>query len=70
MYTFIQKCFESEELEINLGEKLFKIPIAELYIRSEQIYILQHRGILFADHKNLYNTEKRGHIFIHLTLAD
>ncbi len=64
----LQDCFDQSHLKINFGEKLFEIPVAELFIREEQIYILQHKGILLADHADLYNTQKRGHIFVHLTL--
>ena len=64
----LQDCLSQSHLKINIGEKLFNIPTAELFIREEQIYILHYKGILLADHTNLYNTDKRGHIFVHLTL--
>jgi len=65
----IQYCLEESALTILLGQKVFHIPTSELFVRSHQIYILHHSGILLADHNDLYNTDRRGHIFIHLSLS-
>ena len=64
----IQKILDSEELEFDIGNKAFKIPGRELKIKKKQTYILRKKGILLAQYNDLYDTTKRGDIYIYLVL--
>ena len=66
----IQRCLLSSELTMILGEKKYSIPSSQLTIVREQTHILRNQGILLADHTDLYNTERRGHMYIHITLQE
>ena len=63
----IQRCLLSSELTVVLGEKKYTIPASQLTIVREQTHILRNQGILLADHTDLYNTERRGHMYVHIT---
>lgn len=64
----IQKILDSEELEFDIGNTAFKIPGRELKIKKKQTYILRKKGILLAQYNDLYDTTKRGDIYIYLAL--
>jgi len=66
----IQRCLLSSELTVVLGEKKYTIPASQLTIVREQTHILRNQGILLADHTDLYNTERRGHMYVHITLQE
>jgi len=70
MVDSIQRCLLSSELTVVLGEKKYSIPASQLTIVREQTHILRNQGILLADHTDLYNTERRGHMYIHITLQE
>mgnify|MGYP005994205023 CR=1 FL=1 len=48
----------------------FEFKGTEIKITKNQTLVLNNKGILLADHDNLYNIDKRGDIYIHLTLSD
>jgi len=52
------------------GKKVFEFKGTEIKITKNQTLVLNNKGILLADHDNLYNIDKRGDIYIHLTLSD
>lgn len=60
--------FKEGKLNINLGDKVYDIPGKNISILKTQTIVLNNSGILLADHDNLYNVEKRGDIYIHLSI--
>ena len=50
-----------------MGKKVFEISGEEINILKNQTIVLNGRGILLADHDNLYNVDKWCDIYIHLT---
>ena len=60
--------FKEGKLDINLGDKVYDIPGKNISILKTQTIVLNNSGILLADHDNLYNVEKRGDIYIHLSI--
>lgn len=64
----IQEVLEKGEIIFSIGKKVFKIPSKELKIMSEQTYIFKNKGILLAQYDDLYDTSKRGNIYVYITL--
>jgi hypothetical protein len=60
----------SGKITLELGKKVFEISGEEINILKNQTIVLNGKGILLADHDNLYNIDKRCDIYIHLTLLD
>jgi len=57
-------------LSVEVGGKVFEFKGTEIKITKNQTLVLNNKGILLADHDNLYNIDKRGDIYIHLILSD
>jgi hypothetical protein len=66
----IIKILADEKVVVNVGDKVFEIYGTKINIVKMQTIVLNNKGILLADHDNLYNVEKRGDIYIHLTIVE
>lgn len=66
----IIKILEDEKVVVNIGNKVFEINGNEINIIKTQTVVLNNKGILLADPENLYNIDKRGDIYIHLTIVE
>ena len=66
----IIKILADEKVVVNVGDKVFEINGTKINIVKTQTIVLNNKGILLADHDNLYNVEKRGDIYIHLTIVE
>lgn len=66
----IIKILADEKVVVNVGDKVFEIYGTKINIVKMQTIVLNNKGILLADHDNLYNVEKRGDIYIHLTIIE
>lgn len=64
----VQELWEKDFIEIQIGCKKINIPIDTIKLISKQTITIPNRGISIINNVQIYNTEKRGHIFIHLTL--
>ena len=64
----IQKLLEMGKINFNIGKKVFEILSKELKVMTEQTYIYKNKGILLAQYDDLYDTSKRGDIYIYITL--
>lgn len=60
----------SKEIIFNIGNKVFKLPCDELYIKKKQKYIYKKKGISKIDIHDVYNVTKRSDIIVHLTLLE
>jgi hypothetical protein len=60
--------FKEGKTNIRLGDKVHEIPAKNISILKTQTIVLNNSGILLADHDNLYNVEKRGDIYVHLSI--
>jgi len=49
---------------LKLGDKVFTIPAEELSIRRNQAYVFRNVGMLQANHRNLFDTNRRAHIYV------
>ena len=55
-------------ITLKLGDKVFAIPAEELSIRKNQAYIFRNTGILHANHRNLFDTTRRAHVYVDIEL--
>jgi curved DNA-binding protein CbpA len=51
-------------MQINVGDKIFEIPTAELRCKKEQIYIIKNMGILKTDELELTTNLKKADIIV------
>ena len=65
----IQELFESQELIIELADKKWTISSKYLKILSIQTHILREQGMLRLNPENIYDNDKRGHIYIDIHLS-
>ena len=64
----VNEILKNEELTFNIGDKTFQVECKLLKICKKQTYILRKRGLLLAQYDDLYDTSKRGDIYIYLKL--
>jgi hypothetical protein len=62
LYSMIQ---ENESLYVNVGEKVFKIPLSELYMKKTQIYKIKNAG-LSKIKKDMYHVSDKADILVHI----
>jgi curved DNA-binding protein CbpA len=55
-------------LRIELANKVFEIPIEELFIKNEQIYVIKNAGLNIVDEFDIHNFE-RGNIIVKVKLV-
>jgi hypothetical protein len=68
--TSIIKLLDEQELDINIGKKVFKINISKLKLMRKQTYIIYKKGIKNIDINNIYNDNDKGNIIVHITICD
>ena len=62
LYSLIQ---QNESLYVNVGEKVFKIPLSELYMRKTQIFRIKNAG-LSKIKKDMYHVSDKADILVHI----
>ena len=55
-------------VDIFLSNKVFKIPIEELYIRQLQDYVFYKKGIPIINQDDIYSSERVSDIIVHISL--
>ena len=64
----IKELLNHKKMVVTIGNKVFEIPSNELKITPRQFYTLYEKGILCINAEDIYNSEKRGHIYIDIHL--
>jgi hypothetical protein len=64
LYKLIQ---ENEELYVAIGEKIFPIPLSELYMKREQFYRIKNEG-LPQPQNDMYNISEKTDIIVKIIL--
>jgi hypothetical protein len=64
LYKLIQ---ENEELYVAIGEKIFPIPLSELYMKREQFYRIKNEG-LPQPQNDIYNISEKTDIIVKIIL--
>jgi hypothetical protein len=57
-----------QNIEVNIGSKLFNIPIKELFIRSEQYYRIRGGGLTKINENDIYDVDKKTDIIFKVYL--
>jgi hypothetical protein len=66
----IQLIKSNTNLKIELANKVFEIPIEELYMKNEQIYGIKNAGLYIFDDFNINNTySEKSDIFVKIKLV-
>ena len=60
--------FVNEFVKIEIGEKCFSIPITNLYMKKEQIYILKGQGISKILENDIYNVSNKSDIIVSIKI--
>lgn len=63
LYKLIQ---ENEKLYVTIGEKIFPIPLSELYMKKEQFYRIKNEGLPQAQN-DMYNISEKTDIIVKIT---
>ena len=58
---------DEDFMSINIGEKTLSIPIANLYMKREQYYIIQNEG-LSKIKTDIYDVSEKSDIIVHIIL--
>ena len=66
----IQELFKEPVLAVPIGEKVFEIPVGELKIKKNQIYTILNKGISLINVHDIYNTTRKGKIYVYLTINE
>jgi len=65
----ISDLLEKKCIEIDIGNRVFSIDAAILYIKNTQTYILHGAGIPIINTKNIYDTSEKSSIFFNIELV-
>ena len=57
-----------QNIEVNIGTKIFNIPIKELFIRSEQYYRIRGGGLTKINENDIYDVDKKTDIIFKIYL--
>jgi hypothetical protein len=57
-----------QNIEVNIGTKIFNIPIKELFIRSEQYYRIRSGGLTKINENDIYDVDKKSDIIFKVYL--
>jgi len=55
-------------LSVNIGEKIFSIPLSSLYMKKEQYYRIKGEGLVNVK-KDLYDLSDKSDIIIRITIV-
>ena len=66
-WDYIKK---EKNIYFTLGNNEYIIPIDKLFIKTVQIYTLKNQGISQIDENDIYNTSKKGDVYVKIQLVD
>jgi hypothetical protein len=64
----LPELIKNNNIIINIGNKLYSIPLNELYIKNEQFYIFKEQGISLILEKDIYNINYKSDIIVKINL--
>lgn len=68
MIKINSELLNSKFVSLEIGDKLFLIPLSKLYIKDEQIYKLKDQGISKIIEKDIYNITNKSDIIVKIIL--
>jgi len=60
--------WRKEFIEVEIGNRIFYVPLKRLYMIPNQVYHIKGSGISAIDTVNIYNVERRMDIILYLTI--
>jgi DnaJ-class molecular chaperone len=60
----------NKDIIFNLGDKVFTIPISNLYIRKEQFYRIKNEGLTKVNDDDIYNVTEKSDIIVKITFVE
>jgi hypothetical protein len=64
----IQSVFISDVYSVKIGEKVFEFNLSDLKLKKYQTICLYNKGIPQINNKDFYSINKKGNIYLHITL--
>lgn len=64
----IQSVFTSDVYSVKIGEKVFEFNLSDLKLKKYQTICLYNKGIPQINNKDFYSINKKGNIYLHITL--
>jgi hypothetical protein len=65
----LKDMWERGVIEFDVGSKTMVVPISQLKMEADQIYVLHEAGIPRPNMHDIYNVEKRGDILLHIHIS-
>jgi hypothetical protein len=63
--------FKRETISVTIcNDKTFDIPVNELRITREQVYTFYRMGIPLINTENIFSTEKKGNVLVHVEIFE
>lgn len=74
LHVYIKVCsstlFNRETIPVTVcNGKVFEIPISELRIVKEQVYTFYRMGIPIINTENMFSTDKKGNVCVHISIV-
>jgi len=68
--TSMNAIHKKNNIDVELGQEVFEIPVCDLKIRKHQIYTFKKQGIPRIDTDDAFNAKQKGNIVVHLELVE
>jgi DnaJ-class molecular chaperone len=74
LHIYINVCFTTllkrEKIDVQIcNERLLEIPVCELRIMKKQVYTFYRMGIPLIHTENIFSTEKKGNVYVHIEMT-
>jgi hypothetical protein len=68
--SFAFSLFNQKLITIKIGKKSFEVPLDSLSFKQIQTVVLKGQGLSLVDETNMYNVDKKAHIFVKLVFTE
>jgi hypothetical protein len=73
LHIYINVCFTTllnrEKIDVQIcNERILEIPVCELRIMKKQVYTFYRMGIPLIHTENIFSTEKKGNVYVHIEM--
>jgi len=68
--SFTFSLFNQKYITIKIGKNAFEVPLDNLYFKQNQTVVLKGQGLSIVDESNMYNVDKKAHIFVKLVFTE
>jgi hypothetical protein len=68
--SFTFSLFNQKSIIIKIGKKSFEVPLELISFKQTQNVVLKGQGLSLVDESNMYNIDKKAHIFVKLFFTE